>query len=409
MQGFINWMELNLVPKMNKINSNAWVQSLKDAMMQVLPLILVGSLLTIMAILQDFIPNFPDMWVVYNYTMGIIGILVAFLIPFNYMERKRKHKMRLIAGMTSFSMYAIIIHLDNAELFDFGSLGAGGMFAAIVVGIISGLVFALFSDFSFFKEESTVPDFVRQWFDNMLPVAILILSTWALVYLLGLDLFTLINTALSPLTKFADNIVGFTLIYFLICFLYSMGISTWMLYSITTPIFLAGITANLALVQAGEAAVHVATNEVYYSGWLAIGGSGGTLFLCLMFLFMAKSQRLRAIGKASILPSILNINEPIVFGAVAWNPILMIPLCLHGLITPIITWIWLNAGLASIPYEVFGFWYCPFPISTWLVSKSVGGLLLLLVLAAVNIVIYFPFFKIYDNMQAKAEKNAETA
>jgi len=137
----ISMLENSLAPRLNKINNNIWIQTLKDSMMQILPLILVGSLVTILTIFQDFIPNAPNFWAVQGYTMGLIGIIVSFLIPFNYMEKKNLKKLRIVAGMTSFAMYIIMIHLGNPEAFDFGSLGAGGMFAAIIGGIVAGLVY----------------------------------------------------------------------------------------------------------------------------------------------------------------------------------------------------------------------------------------------------------------------------
>ena len=147
MNKFVEWLETKFAPKMESVNNNTLIQTLKDSMMQLLPLILVGSIVTIFAILQDFLPNLPNFWSIYNYTMGLLGILVAFLVPFNYMERKRLRRLRFVAGITGFAMFAIIVQMDNPELFDFGSLGAGGMFAALVVGILSGIVFSLFGKF----------------------------------------------------------------------------------------------------------------------------------------------------------------------------------------------------------------------------------------------------------------------
>jgi len=73
---------------------------------------------------------------------------------------------------------------------------------------------------------------------------------------------------------------------------------------------------------------------------------------------------------------------------------------------PYITWLWLRGGLAAIPSNVFGFWYCPIPIITWMVSRSVGALILVLILFAVNTLIYYPFFKVYDHMQSTEEVKA---
>ncbi|MCL2608522.1 MAG: PTS transporter subunit EIIC [Treponema sp.] len=411
MQAIINWLEVSLAPNMNKINNNIWVQTLKDSMMQILPMIFVGSLVTMLAILQDFFPAIPNLWTMVSYSFGIVGLFVAFLIPFNYMERRKLHHLRLVAGMAAAGMYLMSSYLHEPEKFAFESLGAGGIFVAIIVGIFSGTVVGLFGKFSFFKEDSSIPEFVRAWFDNMIPVTLCIGVAWFLIEILSLDIYSLINAALSPLTFFSESIVGFTLLYFLMCFLYTMGISTWMIYSLTGPIMLANITENAANIAAGLSPTKIMTSEVIYSGWIAIGGAGGTMLLCLMLVFLAKSRRLKAIGKASIFPSILNINEPIVFGTVVWNPILMIPMWIHGIVAPVITFLWLKGGLANIPSGVFAFWYFPFPASTWIVSRSLGGLVLVAILLAVNFLIYYPFFKLYDRQQvaAEAEKAAKKA
>ncbi|MDR2868954.1 MAG: PTS transporter subunit EIIC [Deferribacteraceae bacterium] len=402
MEKLMTWLEGVVAPKMNQINNNIWVQTLKDSMMQILPLILVGSLVTLLAILQEYIP-LPNMWTISNYTMGLLGLIVSFLVPFNYMERKRLRNLRIVAGMSGLAMFLITIRFDNLAALDYGSLGAGGMFAALIMGIIAGIVFGLFGKFSFFKEDSSIPDFVRQWFDNMLPITILVFGTWALVYLLNVDLFNLIVVAFSPLSSFAETLPGFVFIYFIMCFFYSMGISTWMLFPIVQPVFLASIAANTALVSQGLEPTFLFTKEAVFLGWLCIGGTGSTLMLNFLML-RAKSKRMRALGKACIVPGFLNINEPIVFGAIAWNPLLMIPMWINGIIAPAIVWFWLKAGLATIPSLLNQIWYCPYPISTWLVSQSVGGMILLALVVAVGFIIFYPFFKVYDKQQLKEEQ-----
>ena len=59
-------------------------------------------------------------------------------------------------------------------------MGAGGIFIAIIAGAFTGWLMSLFGKFSFFKEESVIPDFVQQWFDFMLPIGglLLFLGYW---------------------------------------------------------------------------------------------------------------------------------------------------------------------------------------------------------------------------------------
>ena len=64
--------------------------------------------------------------------------------------------------------------------------------------------------------------------------------------------------------------------------------------------------------------------------YLWIGGVGCTLSLCLLMMFICKSSELKALGRACVVPGIFNINEPIIFGAIAWNPLLMLPMWLQA-------------------------------------------------------------------------------
>jgi PTS system cellobiose-specific IIC component len=391
----LTWLEESFAPRANKISSNIWVKTIKNSLMQELPLVFVGSLVTILAILQDFIPNFPNLWPLSSYTIGLIGVATAFLIPFNYMEAKKLNKMRFIAGLTGFCLFALIIRMEDVTDLSYSAFGAGGMFAAIVVGVVVAAVVALFRNFTFFSKDSGMPDFVRFWFDGMVPVVLLIGAGWFLVYVLNLNIFGALQAVFKPVSLIAETFPGFVLGYFMWCFLYSMGISTWLPYAVYTPIFLTAIQANVDAVAAGQAAVNISTSEVWFSGWLGFGGTGATLTLVFMLAF-SKLKQLKTLGRASILPGLLNINEPVVFGCIAWNPIMMIPMWLHGLILPAITYVALRTGLVPIPSSIFQMWYCPFPISTWIVSRSVSGLVLLAVLVVVSILIWLPFLKVYE-------------
>lgn len=166
------------------------------------------------------------------------------------------------------------------------------------------------------------------------------------------------------------------------------------------------IAQNQANYAAGEAVTNIFTSE---AGQLfLIGGGGATLSLCIMLAFMAKSNRLRIIGKASLIPSIFNINEPIVFGApIAFNPILMVPMWINGLVGPIITWFVMKWGIVPIPYEPFQLWYLPAPILAWVTTKSITGLLLIVVLFVISWLIYYPFFKVYDKQAVEQDLEME--
>ncbi|EHS57530.1 PTS transporter subunit EIIC [Paenibacillus kribbensis] len=404
MNKLIEWLKNDFSPKMNKVNNNVWVITLKDSVMQLLPFILLGSVFCLLTIPGDVyhIKNYPDFWVPFGWTMGMLSLLVSFLIPFNLMEKKKLRKQRFIAGCTSLVTFLIIVTpqvvKDGTVGFTHSSLGTGGMFVAIIAAMITGYIMGLFGKFSFFKEDSVIPDFVRSWFDSMLPIGVTIVLAWVLVDLVHIDIYNIILNIFMPLASVVETPWGFMLILFISCFLYSMGISSWILTPVTKPIFLAAIMAN-----ATAGAHNIVTAETIYSAYLWVGGVACTLPLAIMHL-LSKSTKLKALGRACLVPSIFNINEPLVFGSIVWNPIMMVPMWINGLILPLIVWIGTKViHFGPIPKVVFDMWYVPFPISTWITTGTITGIILMLIVVAVATMIWYPFFKTYEKQELEKE------
>ena len=177
------------------------------------------------------------------------------------------------------------------------------------------------------------------------------------------------------------------------------------------PVKLAVITANLELVAAGIATYQnlgIFTETFMFCTYLWIGGVGCTLSLCLLMMFICKSSELKALGRACVVPGIFNINEPIIFGAIAWNPLLMLPMWLQGIILPIVTYIFTKViPFAPIPRIQFDLWYCPYPISTFIATQgSITGVIFAILTFVLSAVIWFPFVKAYDDQKVKEETAA---
>mgnify|MGYP000526699189 FL=1 len=203
MNNLINWLENSFAPKMNKFNHNTWVVTIKDSIMQVLPFILLGSLFCVGTVIEGFVTLPFSFWTPYGWTMGMISVLVSFLIPFNFCEKKRLRKQRIIAGATGLILFFISITPELVKAGEPGvgssAFGAGGMFCAMFTGIVTSIVFNLFGKFSFFKEDSAIPDFVRQWFDALLPIGGIIFTGFIVVQVLNIDLYAIITSFFMPL------------------------------------------------------------------------------------------------------------------------------------------------------------------------------------------------------------------
>lgn len=410
MNKLIKWLEEVFAPKLQKFTNLTWIVVIKDSMMQLLPFILAGSIFCVGTVLNDRIAWLPSFWTPFGWTLSKIGLMAAFLIPFNYCEKKRYRKQRIIAGFTGLMLFMICIDPQSAAEMGQGHAlyGANGMFVAIFTGVITGLVFGAFAKFSFFKEDSVIPDFVRQWFDSLLPIMLLITAGWLIVLVAGVDIAGTVQKVFMPLQSILNTPAGFIISATLYCFIYSMGISTWVLTPVTEPVKLAVIAANLELVAAGTATVAnmgIYTETLMYTCYMWIGGVGCTLSLVVLMMAVCKSKELKALGRACIVPGIFNINEPVIFGAIAWNPILMLPMWIQGLVISAMTYIFTKViPFAPIPRIQFDLWYCPYPISTFISTNgSILGVIFTLVTFVVSALIWFPFLKAYDDQKCKAE------
>lgn len=406
--------EKKLVPVLNVLTRNVWVNVIKDSIMQTLPMTLLGSVLCLLTVPGDLLgwEWCWDFWTPWGWTMGLLSVFIAVLIPLNYLEKKRLKRQRVAAMMASISMFFIIVQPTVIEEGTVGlqvsGLGAGGMLAAMLAGVIASLVLAAFGNFSFFKKDSPMPDFVRAWFDQLLPVAICVLAMWLLVDKVGINIYNILVVIFSPVASVAQTWYGFTFLLFIEAFVYSMGISCWVMTPITSPIMTMAIVANIEMARNGTATpenLNIYVNCLIYCCYYAFGGIGNTLSLNLMTL-RSKSNKIKGLSRASIGPSIFNINEPIVFGMIAWNPYLMIPMWLNALIGGPLIYIFTKViPFAPIPTTDFsGFWCMPYPFVVWLGTQSLNAVILMLCLFVVSWLIYYPFYKIYEKQEVEKEQ-----
>lgn len=404
MQQFMDWMSTAVAPAMEKVANSPWISGLQKAILKTMPMVLVGSLITVFNVIRKFIPALPDLGPISSYTFGLISIFMVYLIPYFILENNKNNKMKFIAGFTGISLFMILVKpaiTDAGYVYSFSNFGAGGMFVAITAGIFTAFAMNLFKKLSFFKEDSIMPDFVKEWFDSMIPIFVVVFIGWLVVIGYGFDMYAFIVNLFMPLVNIAQSWPGMVLLYLIPTIFYSMGISGWVFQPIINPVTLFAISANAEAIAAGLTAQYPFTAEAT-TAFLSLGGRGATLPLVLLLVF-SQSRRLKAVGRASIVPSVLNINEPVVFGTIAWNPLLMVPMWLVAIILPSITYFALRLGLVPVPTEVFSMWYCPIGIASWLVTRDIRSLILTAINFAAAFAIWFPFYKIYEAQEIEKE------
>lgn len=404
------WIEKHLVPIINTITKNFWFSIVADAILYIVPFSMVSTIPSLWAILRRFITVLPDISPISTFSFGLIGLFVAFVIPYNCMTKIGKKDRAMIAGFTGIGAFMLCMNFETVEggsLVAMSKFGAGGMFTSMVVGLMVAFIYKSMVQFSFFGEDSVIPDFVKNWFDNIIAILLSLTICYILTYAMKLDVFTVVQLIMTPITSFAQSLPGVVLIVFLQNIFYFFGISGWVFTPVTRSITQAAIAENASLMAAGLPAKNIYAYG--FSRYHHIGGQGATLPLAL-FMLRAKSKKYRLLGKATLVPSIFNINEPLQYGAVVGNPFMLIPTVLIALILPTFSYLWFAMGLGTINYVNFDMNFAPNAVSAFFMS---GGDIRNVLLVCINFVlaalIWYPFFRASDKAELQKEKEREAA
>lgn len=408
MNKIMDFMTIKFAPKVNKIVKNPWISAIQDSIMAALPLVFVGSLVTVVSLLENIFKGLPDFSMISNFSFGMFGLIVSFLIPYYLMEKKGNSAQKLISGSTGIVFFMMLLFPTFTEegnvVFILSRFGSTGMFLAIISGLFVSFVMNFAAKKSFFDEDTPIPDFVVGWFNSLLPITLILLVGWFVTAQMSIDFFEVIIWVFSPLAKIVQSYPGFVLSVFIPVFLYTFGISGWVMMPVVYPVYMAGLSANAEAVASGGQAVNIATQETLYA-FSSMGGIGTTLALSVMMLLISKSAQLKAIGKAVFIPSIFNINEPLVFGApIAFNPYLMVPMWINAILVPTISYVVMSMGVVNIPSQSFLLWYMPYPITSYLATQDFRAIIICILIFVITWFVFLPFFKAYDNSLLKQEK-----
>ena len=410
MNRFLDWVTNVLAPKMNKFAANPWVASMQQSVYSIMPLILFGSFVTISGSLRLWLTWIPDLSLISSFSFGLMGLFITFLFPYNLLEKKGYSDSRIIASTVSLGLFLMIIlptFDGNGNItFEFARFGAGGMFSALVAAIFTSHVW-LFTRKAIQIKSTSLPSFIIEWVNALVPLAIVTITGYVLTFVFEIEVYNVIAIIMKPVFTITQTLPGFMLISFVQSFFYSMGVSTHVINPFLFPLMLMATQQNIDAVAVGEAATNIMTFESVIA-FNDFGGTGNHLSLVLMMIFMAKSKRLKAIGKAAFPPVMFNINEPVIFGApVVFNPLLMVPMWIQGLLFPALIYFAMHLGFIAFPTTINTLYQIP-PFMVAFMVFGIRGLIFAAFLFALSGLIYFPFLKAYDK-QIELEEQVENA
>ncbi len=403
-----------------KVAGNKAISALTGGMMGMMGVTMVGAIFQILALLPTIFGwvdqsslYYQIMITPYNMTMGLMAIVIAFTMAFNYAKSLGlKPQVNGINSMLMFLLVAAPVKTvtlaDGSTLsaLDASSLGGTGLFAAIIVALVTVRI-AWFCEKKHIviKMPDVVPPFLADGFSAILPLffaAIFWLAISTLVSsAIGLTLPMAIMALLSIPLAALNSVPGMLVLIALSCTLWIFGIHGSMVVVMAImPVMMQNVMANGAAVAAGQAPVFYAT--ALFGALGCAGGSGNTLPLVLMGL-RSKSEQLRAVSKVALIPGIFNINEPVTFGyPVMYNPILAIPYIFGTVLTALVVWLGYVIGFFQ-PAYIMIMTAMPLGVGEFLGSLAWQNILIPVVGIVVNGLCYFPFFKAYEKQLVEKE------
>ena len=174
--------------------------------------------------------------------------------------------------------------------------------------------------------------------------------------------------------------------------------------TIFAPIHKALTLENYELAKAGLPMTNVFTSA-FSDFFCNFGGGGSTLGLVLMMTFMAKSKRLKTLGRMALPAGIFGINEPIIFGfPMVLNVIMVIPFILAPVMNTIIGQLATAVGFIPVTSGVQLSWTTPIFISGYLTTGSINAVILQLLMLLADMALYYPFFKMQDSKYLEEEE-----
>ena len=416
-----------------KVGNQIHLKSISNGMMMTLPLIVVGSIFLILAnppvnpdlvnpetanIFMKFmlswkefaVDNYQTLTTPYNMTMGIVGMMSAFAIAYCLAS---EYKMKAsISGLISTSMFLMICapSVDGSIATNF--LGADGLFIAIIIGLSSVEITRFVESRGWqFKFPDTVPPAVTTFVNSLLPLLLNIIVLYGINILImsniGVGIPEAIMKVLTPALSVVDNIWGYLAIITFGNVLWLLGVNgTSIIFPIVFALGIQNTGINADLVANGQDPSVVMNLQMFRLAIL--GGAGNTLGLTLLMM-KSKSTHLKSLGRLGVVPGICGINEPIIFGGpIVFNPILAIPFIVTPIVTVGLGYLAQVMGLITPGYLVDPS-FIPFFAQAYFSSMDWRNVLFVFGLVILSVIIYYPFFKVYEKNMLEQEYPADNS
>ena len=405
------------------IGQNKYMQAEMKGTMMILRATIMTSFATLLKIFpipasQNFIASnglskYFDVPI--NFTNNFMAVLVAFAVAYALAQSFQVDAFP--AGLISMVSFFILTPYTLGDMGPLGQaftisnqwLGSMGIFAGMIIAFVSTRLYvAMVKGGIVIKVPDSVPEFVAKSFSSLIP-GILILTLFSVISaVLSMtsygSIHTLIYTFLqAPLTSLGSEVGSVIIVAVLSQLLWFLGLHGHAVtLGVVAPIWAAMDAQQLAALSAGQPLPNI-TGMAFFWTYLA----GNLLPLAFMLTFMAKSVRYKTLGKVALVPAIFTIGEPLAYGApLVMNFVFALPyVLLDGVIMVLAYYLTVSGIIPAVggvntpsgtPVLLSGFLQGSWRIAAFQV-----------VALLIRFAVWYPFFKVADNMAVEEERKAE--
>lgn len=307
-------------------------------------------------------------------------------------------------------MIGFLCFIDFTQLsanFDWPNyvLGAPSLFTSILISIFAVEIYRWFVEKNItIKMPDGVPPMIAQSFISIIPVtAVVILFSLLGRNIPDFNLLTLFNDLSSYLVVGGSGPVAQFIAFILDRLFWFVGLhGSNIVGSIMTPVWETMAAANLSAFNAGKEIPYI-FSSLWVNAYVRL-----SVFPIAVLLVISKVKRFKVLGKLSIVGTVFNIAEPIMYGMpLVLNPLMFVP-WVFGFGALFI----FNAALTMLglvpPIVANVVWTMPVPLMAFIGSGFKFSAMLISIMNMIIIFfIFLPFFKVMEKQELEIEAQNE--
>lgn len=427
MEKFQTFMEEKILPFATKLGNQRHMAAIRDGMSILIPLTIIGGIAMVLAIppvpagientniFYSFLLTWQSWAATYNATLMIpyyltIGLISIYVVAGVSYRLAKSYEMDGINNMiAALLVFLCVAGFPDGAVIQAGQLGAGAMFTALIIAIVVVEINRLFIKKNIcIKMPAAVPPNVAAPFNVLLPLAFNVIL-FLFLNMLSIDaidggLTTLIYKVFQPLISASGSLPSILVINFLMTTFWFFGIhGANMVSIIVNPITTLGLALNAEAYATNQPLPQIfsgAVNSVF-GNWITY-----TAMLIVM-LAVCKSAQMKSVSRVALIPTLFNINEPMIFGIpTVLNVFTYMPLLICSMINFSVAYLLMDANIigrffVTLPFTV------PGPLQAFLATMDWKTVIVWFALLALDCLIVYPFLKTYDKQLLSKEISEE--